>query len=108
MASGVSIILRLLLVAFIMVAELVWINRRFSRARSVLDGWASENRFYVCDCRRQLFGGRLFFAVLRSEIIYAVTVRDCDGMTRSGVVSCVVPFFGTRRQNVTVRWYNQQ
>jgi hypothetical protein len=94
----------LVVVAFVGLAVLS-VFFRFSRSRSLLDGWARSQGFRIVSREKCLFfKGPFFLTTAKGQDVYYVTVKDAQGQTRRGYVRVGGLFFGMLSENVEVRW----
>ena len=86
------------------IAGLVW---HFSRSRSLLEQWASENGYTILHREyRNLFRGPFFWTSSKTQTVYYVQVRDRDGNVRTGWVRCGSWWLGLMSDKTEVRWEN--
>jgi hypothetical protein len=80
---------------------------QWSRSRSLLEGWATENGYEIVQSEyRVLSKGPFFWTSSKGQTVYYVTIRDGQGETRSGWVRCGSWWFGLMSNKTEVRWAN--
>jgi hypothetical protein len=83
----------------------VW---HFSKSRSLLDQWASDNGYDLLRREyRVLRRGPFFWSTSRGQTVYYVEVRDRQGHIRSGWVRCGSWWIGLLSDKVEVRWEDE-
>jgi hypothetical protein len=102
MDAGFLIVMALVVVF----AGLAW---NFSRSRSILEQWASDNGYQILHSeKRTLFRGPFFWTSLTHQTVYYVKVRDPDGTIRTGWVRCGSWWLGLMSDKAEVRWEDRQ
>jgi hypothetical protein len=92
----------ILLVISIVVVVFAW---TFSRSRQILRSWAEKNHYQIISSGfRLLRRGPFFWTTSKNQVIYYVTVRTPDGMTRSGWLRCGSWWGGVIQNKAEVRW----
>ena len=76
----------------------------FTRARQLLDNWASENRFQLLRAEFRMFRKGPFFWSGRNQAVYRVEIRDEGGNDRTGWVRCGTWWLGVFANSVEVKW----
>ena len=77
----------------------------FSRARHILESWATENDYQILRSEiRWLRRGPFFWTTSKGQVVYYVSVRDREGVTRNGWVRCGSWWLGVFRYKSEVRW----
>ena len=76
-----------------------------SRARDLIDNWATQCGFRVVDSRYCWFwNGPFFLTTSKGQMVYYVTVEDRDGRVRRAWVRCGGWFLGMMSDRVDVEW----
>ena len=101
MDSG-SLTLMILFFAFLAISSITW---HFSRSRSILEQWAAKNGFKILHREyRTIFRGPFSAFTTRGQTVYYVTIRDQQGVERSGWVRCGGILFGLLVDKADVQW----
>jgi hypothetical protein len=77
---------------------------QFSRARSILELWADENRYEIVSSEHRWLGGPFWWRKGKGQEVYYVTVRTADGQVRRGWVRCGGWFLGVMSNAADVEW----
>lgn len=86
------------------IALTIW---HFSRAKNVLEQWASQNGYTILSRQRKTFlRGPYFFTTSKGQEVYYITVQDAAGNSRSGYFKVGGFFMGMMSDNVDVTWDN--
>ena len=102
MGSTFPIVVAVITVA---IGALAW---HFSRSRSLLEKWATENGYQILHSEyRNLFRGPFFWTSSKGQTVYYVRVRDGEGNVRTGWVRCGSWWFGLMSDKTEVRWENE-
>jgi len=77
----------------------------FSRARNLLNRWASDNGYQIMESEFCWFRrGPFFWTSSKGQMIYHVVVRTSDGHSRRGWVRCGGFVWGLLQDKVEERW----
>ena len=77
----------------------------FSRSRTLLNLWVSENGYQIVHSELRWWRrGHLFWTSARGQMVYHVVVRTPDDSTRRGWVRCGSFFWGLLQDRVEERW----
>ena len=91
----------LLLIALVIAASIA----HHKRGRSMLEDWAARNGFALISAEEcWLWRGPFWLRSGKGNVVYRVTVRDRDGLQRSGYVRCGGFFLGMWSDAVAVEW----
>ncbi len=85
----------------LVVLSVAW---HFTRSRSLLEQWATENGYRILTSDYRVLKGPLFWTSSRDQTVYRVTVRSREGVVRSGWVRCGSWWFGLFSNKTEVRW----
>lgn len=89
-------------------ALVVYVAWCFSRSRSLLQRWASENGLQILDSKLSPSGPPSWnWTSSRSQTVYFVRVRDNDGRERRGWVRCGSFWAGVFSDKTEVRWEDE-
>jgi hypothetical protein len=97
------------LILFCFAALIVWWGVwAFSRGRSLLNRWATDNGFQILHSEmRTLLVGPFTLTSSRNQIVFFVRVRDRTGQERSGWVRCGSFWFGISSDKSEVEWKDE-
>ena len=88
----------------VLVLAICYVAWTYSKARAVLEEWATANSYKILHSElRTLFTGPFFWRNFTKEPVYYVTVRSTDGRERAGWVRCCVRWSGGS-DAAEVRW----
>lgn len=77
----------------------------FSRARQMLESWAKENGYQILRSELRWFRrGPFFWTTSRNQMVYYVSVRNREGVTRNAWVRCGTWWLGVFQYKAEVRW----
>ena len=81
-----------------------YLNFRWNRAPSALEGWAEEGGYEIVRRqRRSFFKGPFFWGSSNNQIVYRIEVHDRGGMLKSGWVR-IGSFWWPSVGRIDVRW----
>lgn len=93
----------MLLFAALVMALNIWLL--VLQPKAILDEWAASQGFEVVHSeRRWLFLGPFSWFTPENQAVYHVTVRDANGIERSGFLRCGGFFLGLFSKKAEVRW----
>ena len=94
----------LLIAIFVAVITLA-ICWRFSRSRSLLEQWATQNGYKILKSEnRNIFRGPYFLRSSEGQTVYYVKIQDTTGRIRSGWIRCGGWWAGLFTNKVDVKW----
>jgi hypothetical protein len=97
-----------ILIVFALVVGIAALGWHFSRARSMLERWASDNGYQILNKEyRNLFRGPFLWTTSKGQAVYHVRVRDRQGLEHTGWVRCGSWFLGLISDKIEVKWDNQ-
>lgn len=77
----------------------------FSRSQTIIEEWAASQGYEIVHSEyRWFFRGPFSWFTSDGQTVYFVTVRDCNGIERSGFLRCGGYFFGLFSNKAEVRW----
>jgi hypothetical protein len=80
-----------------------------SRSRTILEQWAQDMNYTILESDFRIFRrGPFFWTTSRGQTVYYVTIRDRQGMKRSGWVRCGGWWTGLFSNKAEVRWDRQE
>lgn len=86
------------------VFALIAFVRRNSRSQTLLNQWATENKYKIIDSDCPIWGETPFRWVFSSQVVCHVTILDADGRQRSGWVKLGDWLLGLTIYEVEVIW----
>jgi len=88
----------------VLVLGIGYVMLTYSRARAILEQWATANGYEILHSEiRHLFTGPFFWRNFTKQPVYYVRVRERDGKERAGWVRCCVWWSGGSG-TAEVRW----
>jgi hypothetical protein len=88
----------------VLVLVICYVTLTYSKARAVLEQWATANGYRILHSElRPLFTGPFFWRNFTKQPVYYVRVRERDGRERAGWVRCCVRWSGGSG-TAEVRW----
>ena len=94
--------LAILLILVFIVYSTWW---RFHRANQMIQDWAARNRFLLLQKRLQIFRyGPFWWRTGKHQLVYHVTIRDCDENIRRAWLRCGGFFLGMMSDHIDVEW----
>ena len=91
-----------ILIIALAIGAVVW---HYSRSRSLLEEWASENGYRILSSEhRHLVRGPFFWTTSKGQTVYRVSIEDREGRVRSGWVRCGSWMMGLWSDRVQVKW----
>lgn len=89
----------------IMGLSVVMLNWQSQRSQDLIEGWANDNHLTVVHKEaRDFLRGPMFWSTAKGQTVYRITVRDQNGIERSGWIRCGGRWTGLHSDKVEVRW----
>ena len=95
-------ILPVIVIFAVVAMMMMWV---FRRSRRILESWAAENSYQILSSEMRWFRrGPFLWTTSKNQVVYYVTVRTHDGMTKQGWVRCGGWWGGVLKDKAEARW----